>query len=129
MTADAGRYAGDAIRARAPHVLSVYAQTRASVLEGGIVEPELKQLCARYLLEDEELMASADDPERYDERQRAALAWAEAIAWRSEAADDALWERLHRWFTEPELVELGYSIAITLGQQHWLATHGIVERP
>jgi hypothetical protein len=31
-------------------------------------------------------------------------------------------------FSEPELVELGYSIAITLGQQHWLATHGVVER-
>ena len=31
--------------------------------------------------------------------------------------------------TEPELVELGYSIAITLGQQHWLATHGVSEQP
>ena len=59
----------------------------------------------------------------------AASAWAEAIAWRSEAADDDLWRRLHGAFSEPELVELGYSIAIMLGQQHWLATHGVVERP
>jgi hypothetical protein len=43
------------------------------------------------------------------------------------AADDELWRRLHGSFTEPELVELGYSIAIILGQQHWLATHGLVE--
>jgi alkylhydroperoxidase family enzyme len=86
-------------------------------------------LCARYLAEDEQITASLTDPQRYDERQRAALAWAEAIAWRSEGADDDLWERLHREFTEPELVELGYAIAITLGQQHWLATHGIVELP
>jgi hypothetical protein len=127
MTADANRYAGDTLRARAPHVLSVYRETRATVLEGGIVERELKELCARYLAEDDEVLAALDDRGAYDERQRAALAWAEAIAWRSEAADDALWERLHREFTEPELVELGYSIAIVLGQQHFLATHGIVE--
>jgi alkylhydroperoxidase family enzyme len=55
------------------------------------------------------------------------LAWADAIAWDSGRADDALWRRLHAAFTEPELVELGYAIAITLGQQHWLATHGISE--
>jgi hypothetical protein len=38
------------------------------------------------------------------------------------------WRRLHLAFSEPELVELGYSIAITLGQRHWRATHGVVER-
>jgi alkylhydroperoxidase family enzyme len=113
---------GDELRGRAPHVLEVYDETRRTVLEDGIVEPELKALCARYLLDGDEAIAD-------DERQRAALAWADAIAWDSDRADDAVWERLHAHFTEPELVELGYSIAITLGQQHWLATHGIVERP
>jgi alkylhydroperoxidase family enzyme len=58
---------------------------------------------------------------RYDDRQKAALAYAEAITW-DLAADDALWQRLHRHFTEPELVELGYFIAITMGQQRWLRT-------
>jgi hypothetical protein len=129
MTADDTWTAGDAIRARAPHVLEVYRETRETVLESGIVERELKELCARYLAEDGEVVAHADDPEYYDERQRTALAWAEAIAWDSERADDALWRRLHSDFTEPELVELGYAIAITLGQQHWLQTHGILERP
>ncbi len=122
-------HAGDAVRARAPHVLEVYEETRGTVLEAGIVERGLKELCARYLAEDPEVVGQAEDPDVYDERQRAALAWAEAIAWDSERADDALWERLHAEFSEPELVELGYSIAITLGQQHWLATHGITERP
>jgi alkylhydroperoxidase family enzyme len=122
-------HAGDTVRVRAPHVLDVYEQTRATVLESGIVERELKELCARYLAEDETVVAHASDPERYDERQRAALAWADAIAWDANRADDALWQRLHAAFTEPELVELGYSIAITLGQQHWLATHGVVEHP
>jgi hypothetical protein len=126
MTAGHGT-AGDALRAHAPHVLEVYEETRRTVLEAGIVEPGLKELCARYLAEDPQVVGQADDPDVYDERQRAALAWADAIAWDSERADDALWERLHAAFSEPELVELGYSIAITLGQQHWLATHGITE--
>jgi hypothetical protein len=129
MTLSGSAHAGDRLRARAPHVLEVYEETRDTVLEAGIVDRELKELCARYLAEDEDVLAHADDPERYDERERAALAWAEAIAWDSDRADDSLWERLHSAFTEPELVELGYSIAITLGQQHWLATHGVAERP
>jgi hypothetical protein len=53
------------------------------------------------------------------DREKAALAYAEAITWRLEA-DDALWERLHRHFSEPELVELGCFIALTMGQQSWL---------
>jgi alkylhydroperoxidase family enzyme len=121
--------AGDAIRRRAPHVFEAYSQTRDTVLESGIVERELKELCGAYLADDAEVTAYATDPHRYDERQRAALAWAEAIAWDSDRADDALWQRLHRAFSEPELVELGYSIAIMLGQQHWLATLGVAERP
>jgi hypothetical protein len=127
MSHDDTAHAGDAIRRRAPHVLEVYEQTRDTVLESGIVEPELKELCARYLAEDDEVVAHATDLERYDERQRAALAWADAIGWNSDRADDALWGRLHSAFTEPELVELGYSIAIALGQQHWLATLGVAE--
>jgi hypothetical protein len=56
---------------------------------------------------------------RYDERQKAALAYAEAIAWHLNP-DDAFWERMHRHFSEPELVELGCMIGLTLGQQSWL---------
>jgi hypothetical protein len=125
---DASWRAGDAIRARAPHVLEVYRETRQAVLDSGIVERELKELCARYLAEDEAVLATADDPKYYDERQRAALAWADSIAWDSDRADDALWRRLHSQFTEPELVELGYAVAILLGQQHWLQTHRAFER-
>ena len=115
----------DAMRARVPTVLDVYAETRATVLEAGIVEPELKALCGRFLAEDDDVVAHAADPARYGERERAALAWTEAIAWNSDLADDALWQRLHAHFTEPELVELGYAIAFMLGQQHWLRTLGV----
>jgi alkylhydroperoxidase family enzyme len=90
---------GDAIRARVPDVLRTYQETRANVIEDGI-----------------------------DERERAALGWAQAIAWDPAVADDELWERLHRQFTEPELVELGYCMAIIHGQLHWLRALGVRPR-
>jgi hypothetical protein len=127
MSDERERHAGDAIRARAPHVMSVYQETRETVLEAGLVERDLKALCARFLAGDDAVVAAMGDDERYDARQRVALAWADAIAWDSTRADDALWRRLHEAFSEPELVELGYCIAIMLGQQHWLATHGVHE--
>lgn len=129
MTGINRAHAGDAVRGRAPHVLKVYVETRDTVLESDIVERSLKELCARYLAEEEDVIVHASDPERYGERERAALAWADAIAWDSDRADDALWGRLHSAFTEPELVELVYSIAITLGQRHWLQTLGVAEHP
>jgi alkylhydroperoxidase family enzyme len=117
----------DAVRARVPAALAAYAETRATVLEAGIVDRDLKALCARYLAEDDEVVVHADDPARFDERERAALAWTHAIAWNSDLADAALWQRLHACFTEPELVELGYAIAFSLGQQHWAATLGLTD--
>ena len=109
-------------RDRLPHVRDVYAETRANVLDEGIVDQALKELCYRYLREDPDVVAHAADPERFDERERAALAWTHAIGWNDEAADDALWAELHRHFSAPELVELGYAIAFTLGQVHFERT-------
>ena len=56
---------------------------------------------------------------KYDERQKAALSYAEAIVWRTET-DDAFWARMHAHFSEPELVELGCAIGLTYGQQSWI---------
>ena len=114
----------DAIRARVPDVLRSYAETRATVLEDGLVDPGIKRLCQRYLAEEHEVM-SFEDSDRFDRRERAALAWTHAVAWDSDAADDALWARLRESFSEPELVELGYFIAFTLGQAHWLRSLGV----
>ena len=52
------------------------------------------------------------------------LAYAEAITWDLPATDE-LWDRLHKHFSEPELVEIGYFVAITMGQQRWLRTLNI----
>ena len=114
----------DAVRARVPDVLRTYGETRTQILEGGIVESSLKLLCARYLAEDEEVLVFEGD-DRYSDRERAALRWTHTVAWAPDLADDELWSNLHAEFSEPELVELGYYIAIVHGQLHWLRTLGI----
>jgi AhpD family alkylhydroperoxidase len=64
-------------------------------------------------------LVNFESSERYSEREKAALSYAEAITWRLNT-DDAFWDRLHAQFSEPELVELGYFISLTMGQQSWL---------
>ena len=62
---------------------------------------------------------------RFTEREKVALTYTSAIVWNAEIADDALWAKLHEHFTVPELVELGFFIALTLGQQRWIKTLGL----
>ena len=77
------------------------------------------------LLEDDYRdLINFESSSRYDDRQKAALAYAEAITW-DLPTDDAFWARLHKHFSEPELVEIGYFVAITMGQQRWLRTLNI----
>jgi alkylhydroperoxidase family enzyme len=57
-----------------------------------------------------------------------ALTYTSAIVWNAEIADEALWTKLHQHFSNPELVELGFFIALTLGQQRWIKTLGIGHR-
>jgi alkylhydroperoxidase family enzyme len=111
----------DEIRARVPRVLEAWEFMRDNVLRDGIVDPGLKRLCFRYLAEDPEVM----DFDRFAGGERVALEWTHAIAWDSDAADDALWDRLHTEFTDSELVELGCAIGFALGQQHWERTLGL----
>ena len=111
----------DEIRARVPAVLEAWEFMRDNVLAGGVVEPELKRLCFRFLTDD----AETSDPSRFPPREQLALRWAQAIAWDSDLADDALWDALHEEFSDPELVELGCSIGFALGQQHFERTLGL----
>jgi len=62
---------------------------------------------------------------RFTEREKVALTYASAIVWNPDIADDALWAKLQQHFTVPALVELGFFIALTLGQQRWIKTLGI----
>jgi alkylhydroperoxidase family enzyme len=63
--------------------------------------------------------------DRFDARQKAALAYTSALVWNPRSADEALWARLREHFGEEELVELGYFVAVTYGQQRWIKTLGI----
>src|SRR4029078_4225335 len=64
-------------------------------------------------------MRSCEKSKNYGEREKAALAYAEAITWRLDT-DDKFWERMHKHFNEQELVETGCFVALTMGQQSWL---------
>ena len=114
----------DEIRSLAPDALASWRYIRENVLEKGIVDQRIKDLCYRYLANDPEVT----DLTRFDDRERAALEWADAIAYDSDRAGDELWARLHRCFSEAELVDLGCAIGFELGQQHWRRTLGLTAR-
>ena len=131
-----------AVRAHVPAAFWSFANSWRDLFREGIVEHSLKELCRVYISRStkceycgnqrsekgarqglhegqyDELLNFESSP-TFDERQKAALAYAEAIAWGLDT-DDAFWERMHDHFSEPELVELGCMIGLTLGQQSWL---------
>ncbi|PWU22291.1 MAG: hypothetical protein C5B48_10315 [Candidatus Rokuibacteriota bacterium] len=72
----------------------------------------------------EDLLHFADSA-RFTEREKVALTYASAIVWNAEIAGETLWAKLHQHFSIPALVELGFFIALTLGQQRWIKTLGI----
>jgi alkylhydroperoxidase family enzyme len=133
-----------AVRAHVPAVFWSFANSWRTVFKDGVAEHNIKELCRIYvsrsvkceycgnqrsvksaragLIEDDYRdLIDFEKSARYDDRQKAALAYAEAITW-DVPTDDAFWARLHRHFSEPELVEIGYFVALTMGQQRWLRT-------
>jgi alkylhydroperoxidase family enzyme len=136
-----------AVRAHVPAVFWSFANSWRDVFKNGVADHAIKELCRVYVSrsvlcefcgnqrsmkaagqglieEDYRDLINFESSSRYDERQKAALSYAEAITW-DQPVDDAFWARLHKHFSEPELVEIGYFIAITMGQQRWLRTLGI----
>jgi alkylhydroperoxidase family enzyme len=131
-----------AIRAHVPAAFWSFANSWKDLFREGVLDHEIKELCRVYVSRSvkceycgnqrsekaRELgvfegqyddLLNFESSSVYDDRQKAALAYAEAIAWHLDT-DDVFWERMHGHFTEPELVELGCFIALTLGQQSWL---------
>jgi alkylhydroperoxidase family enzyme len=131
-----------AVRAHVPACFWSFANSWETIFRGGVCDHAIKELCRVYVSRSVKCEycgnqrseqaarqglseAQYDDllnfekSDRYDERQKAALAYAEAITWRL-ATDEAFWERLYAYYTEPELVELGCFVALTMGQQSWL---------
>jgi alkylhydroperoxidase family enzyme len=63
--------------------------------------------------------------ERFDARQKAALRYTSMLVWNPEGADEAVFAGLREHFSEEQIVELGYFVALTFGQQRWIKTLGI----
>ena len=131
-----------AVRAHVKACFWFFANSWRDLFKNGVLDHSIKELCRLYvsrsvqcdycgnqrsvkaagqgMIEDDvKDLLNFEKSTRYSERQKAALAYAEAIAWHLDT-DDAFWERMHRHFSEPELVELGCMIGLTLGQQSWL---------
>ena len=131
-----------AVRAHVPACFWAFANSWQAVFREGVCDHAIKELFRVYVSRtvkceycgnqrSEQARAQGlsegqyDDllnferSERLSDREKAALAYAEAITWRLDSSDE-LWERLHQHFSEPELVELGCFIALTMGQQSWL---------
>jgi alkylhydroperoxidase family enzyme len=131
-----------AVRAHVKACFWFFANSWRDIFKNGVCDHALKELCRLYvsrtvqceycgnqrsikaaasgIVEDHVMdLLNFEKSAKYDERQKAALAYAEAITWRL-STDDAFWERVHRHFSEPELVELGCAIGLTMGQQSWL---------
>jgi AhpD family alkylhydroperoxidase len=137
-----------AIRAHVPDLLRTFTAAWRTAFLNGVLDHRIKELCRLYVSRTVDCRYCGDQrsvkaagagvdeshvdellnyqtSERFNERERTALAYTEAITWNPDLADDAMWARLHEHFTEPEIVELGYFVALTSGQQRWIRTLGI----
>jgi alkylhydroperoxidase family enzyme len=132
-----------AVRAHVRACFWFFANSWRDIFHNGVADHSVKELCRLYvsrsvqceycgnqrsvqtvvsgaLIEDHVVdLLNFENSSKYDERQKAALAYAEAITWHLNT-DDTFWDRLYKHFSEPELVELGCMIGLTLGQQSWL---------
>jgi alkylhydroperoxidase family enzyme len=140
------RVESQAIRAHVPAVLRSFNQSWQTVFREGVLDHSIKELARVFVAKSLDCGYCAGqrshlaaglterefddviefrDSEKFSPREKAALLLAEAIAWDPGMADDTVWESLHANFTEPEIVELGYFIGLTMGQQKFLKTLGI----
>lgn len=131
-----------AVRAHSPGAFWAFADAWDKLFRHGVVDHTLKELCRVYVSRSVkceycgnqrsaaarpsgisegkfDTLMNFETSGGYSERERAALSYAEAITWRLDP-DDVFWARLHRNFTEEELVELACFISLTMGQQSWI---------
>ena len=130
-----------AIRANVPDVFWAFTHAWNNTFVNGVCDHAIKELCRLYvsqavncnycgnqrsvkaqaqgLLEDDVRdLLDFDKSQRFTPRQKAALRLAEAITWGLESTD-ALWKGLYENFETGPIVELGFFIGLTMGQQRW----------
>ena len=131
-----------AVRAHVPACFWFFARSWNDIFRQGVCDHQIKELCRVYISRtvqceycgNQRSVAAAsagltegkydellnfETSARYSDREKAALAYAEAIAWHLPTPDE-FWDRMRAHFSEPELVELGCFIGLTFGQQSWL---------
>ena len=130
-----------AIRAHVPAVVWAFANAWNETFGHGVCDHALKELCRLYvsqavncnycgnqrslkaqaqgLVEDDVRdLLEFEKSSRFDDRQKAALCLAEAMTWGLDSTD-ALWNGLRTHLEVPQIVELGFFIGLTMGQQRW----------
>ena len=130
-----------AIRANVPAVFWAFTNAWNTTFVDGVCDHAIKELCRLYvsqavncnycgnqrsvkaqaqgLLEDDiKDLLDFDKSIRFTARQKAALRLAEAITWGLESSDE-LWQGLYDHFETGQIVELGFFIGLTMGQQRW----------
>jgi alkylhydroperoxidase family enzyme len=130
-----------AIRANVPAVFWAFTNAWNTTFVDGVCDHAIKELCRLYvsqavncnycgnqrsvkaqeqgLLEgDIKDLLDFDKSIRFTARQKAALRLAEAITWGLESSDE-LWQGLYDHFETGQIVELGFFIGLTMGQQRW----------
>jgi alkylhydroperoxidase family enzyme len=133
-----------AVRAHAPEVFDGFTHYWRATFREGELDHSIKELARLYITRTtncqfcgnqrstsaalpeyaEDDLLNFESSSAYDDRQKAALAYAQAIAW-GESDLETLWTRLHAHFSERELVELGCFVGLTFGQQSWIRLLGI----
>jgi AhpD family alkylhydroperoxidase len=134
-----------AIRAHSPDILRAFSHAWDETFRDGVCDHAVKELCRLYVSKTADChscgsrrseegrrwgitehavseLLDFEASDRFDEREKAALAYARAIAGNPRDADADLWARLRQHFSDEELEELGWFIGLTLGQQRWLKT-------
>ena len=130
-----------AIRAHVPAVFWSFANAWNDTFVQGVCEHAIKELCRLYvsqavncnycgnqrslkaqaqgLVEDDvQALLDFEKSERFDARQKAALRLAEAMTWGLDSTD-SMWQALRAHMEVPQIVELGFFIGLTMGQQRW----------
>lgn len=131
-----------AIRAHVPAVMKAFTNAWMDIFVNGVLEHELKELCRVYVTKTVQCGYCAaqrstdaavsedhyDDlldfrtSDRYSAREKAALAYTDAVVWDADLATDEVWADLREHFSTPEIVELGSFVALTSSQQRWIKT-------
>ena len=120
---------------------SVFCDSWQKIFREGVMDHALKELCRVYIsrtvtcefcgnqrsekaaeqglqeMQYDDLL-NFESSSTYTDEQKAALRYAQAIAWGPASVDqDHMWDELSRFFTEEQIVELGCFIGLTFGHR------------